>query len=132
MSHRNFVVAVLLYAALGAVGNPAHAAVSETPTPSTPPSVSPKPPAKPPTGKPRIEPHASRGQLLYENHCTVCHTSVAHIRSDRRAKSVKDIETWVMRWAGVRRLDWSADDVSDVVQYLDETYYHFTPNGSKP
>jgi len=131
MSRRSIVVVVLLATALGIAGIDGQAAVSETPTAAEPPAISPKPSAKPPAAKTRIEPHASRGQLLYENHCTVCHTSVAHIRSDRRAKNVKDIETWVMRWAGERGLDWSAGDVSDVVQYLDATFYHFTPSGTE-
>ena len=34
---------------------------------------------------------ADRGRLLYENHCTTCHTSVAHIRAGRKAPSLDEI-----------------------------------------
>ena len=87
-------------------------------------------PDKPGNAK-RIEPRFSRGQLLYENHCTECHTSVAHIRADRRVRTMKDLEAWVMRWAGQRKLQWSADDVAEVVDYLNGRYYQLTPNESE-
>lgn len=68
---------------------------------------------------------AQRGQLLYENHCTVCHTSVAHVREQRVAHSLGDIRKQVLRWSGQLNLEWRAEEVADVVEYLNTNYYHF-------
>jgi len=67
----------------------------------------------------------SRGQLLYENHCIACHESVAHIRHDRRAKSYKALQDWVVRWSNQQQLGWGAGDIADVVDYLNRHYYKF-------
>ena len=67
----------------------------------------------------------SRGQLLYENHCIACHESVAHIRHDRRAKSYRALQDWVVRWSNQQQLGWSPGDIADVVNYLNRHYYKF-------
>jgi len=72
-------------------------------------------PASPVTG--------SRGQLLYENHCQECHTSVVHVRQDHRVRSREGLAHWVSHWAGELKLNWNADDINDVVDYLSERYY---------
>ena len=41
---------------------------------------------------------AERGRLLYETHCKVCHTSVVHIREERKATTREEIQTWIRRW----------------------------------
>jgi cytochrome c5 len=66
-----------------------------------------------------------RGELLYQNHCTACHTSVAHVRSNRRANSVTAVEAWVIRWSGELKLGWTEDEVTDVTQHLVQRYYKF-------
>ncbi len=86
--------------------------------PTEPSEAQPKPesnPAAPPTG--------SRGEQLYENNCQVCHTSVVHVREKRRARTLKDLEYWVKRWSGELKLQWSADEINDVVDYLNQRYY---------
>lgn len=66
---------------------------------------------------------AERGKLLYENHCKVCHTSVVHVREDRKATSREEIRTWVQRWNKELGLQWGSVDVDDVIEYLNERYY---------
>ena len=73
--------------------------------------------------KPTLPVTGSRGQLLYENHCQACHTSVVHVRESRRARSLEDLEYWVTRWAGELKLHWRADEINDVVDYLNRRYY---------
>lgn len=80
---------------------------------------------KPPTAAPDITP--GRGQMLYENHCIACHESTVHIRRDRRANSLKALEGWVIRWSNQQQLNWSAEDISDVVNYLNNRDYKFPP-----
>jgi len=71
------------------------------------------------------EPAPSRGQLLYENHCTSCHDSVVHVRANRRAKSSADVAYWVQRWSFDTGLGWKADEIDAVTQYLMRRYYKF-------
>jgi len=66
---------------------------------------------------------AERGQLLYENHCTVCHASIVHIREDRKASTREDIRSWIERWKTELGLQWTSGEVDDVLEYLDNRYY---------
>lgn len=97
---------------------------SETSNPPPVPAES-VPQEKPPAAAPNITP--ARGQMLYDNHCIACHESTAHIRRDRRANSLKALEGWVIRWSNQQQLNWSAEDISDVVDYLNNHYYKFPP-----
>lgn len=110
------LVTVPLFAALPA------APAEQRPTPEV--RLPAQRPAAPP--KPSAE-TVSRGQLLHENHCTTCHESVVHIRSDRRAKSLKALEGWVAHWASEQKLGWGPEEIGDVVEYLNRRYYKFPP-----
>ncbi len=82
--------------------------------------------------KPAMPATGSRGQLLYENHCQGCHTSVVHVRETHRVRSLKDLQHWVTHWSGELKLQWSADEISDVVDYLNERYYKIEMPSKKP
>jgi cytochrome c5 len=71
------------------------------------------------------DPPMARDQMLYENHCTTCHSSQAYIRQQRKARSLVDIRHWVQRWATQLELNWSATEVELVSQYLNRNFYHF-------
>jgi len=75
--------------------------------------------------KKHIEPSFSRGQLLYENHCTTCHASQVHIRSNRKAHSIKDVRHWVIHWNRELQLKWNNQDVNEVSRYISEKFYKF-------
>lgn len=66
-----------------------------------------------------------RGMNLYGNHCTKCHDSRAHIRDDRKAKSVQEIRAFIQRWVNVEQLDWADSEIEDVLQYLNTKYYKY-------
>ena len=70
---------------------------------------------------------AARGEGLYQNHCTGCHTSQAHIRTVRKADSPQALYDWIQRWQSNQSLSWSNADINDVAAYLDERYYKFKP-----
>lgn len=94
-------------------------------------------PAAPlPTEKPKdLQPSpavvGSRGRMLYENHCTRCHTSVVHVREKRRANSLQALESWVRRWSTEEKLDWSSQDLIEVVDYLNHRYYKLPASNTK-
>ncbi|OGI59031.1 MAG: hypothetical protein A2V58_01760 [Candidatus Muproteobacteria bacterium RBG_19FT_COMBO_61_10] len=67
-----------------------------------------------------------RGRLLYENHCTTCHSSTAHVRSEHKAHTLEDIEAQVRRWSKELGLTWSDAEVAAVRHYLSVRYYGYS------
>jgi len=74
---------------------------------------------------------AERGRLLYENHCTVCHTSVVHVREDRKAATPAELLHQITRWSTHLELSWHDGEREDVATYLNQRYYHF-PSATQP
>ena len=74
----------------------------------------------------------SRGQLLYEDHCQACHTSVVHVRESHKVRTLKDLEYWVTHWSDELKLPWGADEVRDVVDYLNVRYYKIEGSPTQP
>jgi len=68
---------------------------------------------------------ASRGQLLYGNHCVECHTTQVHWRDQRLARDWGTLKVQVRRFQGIAGLNWSDDDVDAVARYLNDTIYRF-------
>ena len=66
-----------------------------------------------------------RGAFLYENHCTSCHQSTVHIREKRKARSLDEIRGFIKRWADVLELGWREEDMDQVLEYLNASYYHY-------
>lgn len=67
----------------------------------------------------------SRGHLLYENHCQVCHTSNVHQRKNHRANTPADIRRRITTTCSASELKWKAGEIDDVVDYVTDTYYKF-------
>ena len=67
----------------------------------------------------------SRGQALYENHCQSCHTDWAHTRSERKVTSMGDLHRRVAAWSIHAGLAWSDEDIGDVTDYLEQSFYRF-------
>ncbi len=72
---------------------------------------------------PPVTIQATRGQLLYENHCQGCHESVVHIRERRLAKSLPDLRAQVARWAAYQNLHWAPEEIEEVVRHLNARHY---------
>lgn len=74
------------------------------------------------------------GKTLHEADCTACHSgmtggdgAVLYTRPDRRVQSYPALEAQVKRCESNLELKWFDEDVADVVQYLNQTYYKFDP-----
>ena len=67
----------------------------------------------------------SRGELLYATHCIACHTTEVHWRDRRLATDFASLVAQVGRWQKNTGLDWSSEEVYDVVRYLNSTIYRF-------
>lgn len=66
-----------------------------------------------------------RGRALYENQCESCHEGWAHSRSNRKAKSLAELRSRTAGWSEHSGLDWSSEEIDDVVEYLNDQFYHF-------
>ena len=67
-----------------------------------------------------------RGKALYENHCTACHDTSVHTRNTRQVQARGDLQLYVSTWSYHAQLDWSREEINDVTDYLDRSYYRFT------
>lgn len=74
----------------------------------------------------------SRGKLLYENHCTTCHDSTVSIRARHKARSLTDVRYWISRWNQHLNLEWSESEIHDVIDYLNQNFYHFPSENTAP
>jgi mono/diheme cytochrome c family protein len=72
-------------------------------------------------------PGASRGELLYRNHCIACHSTSVHWRDRRLVTDFGTLIAQVGRWERNAGLGWTSEEILDVVQYLNATIYRF-PN----
>lgn len=111
---------LLCFCVFCATASVAMAAVDK---PTPPPIVENTPPPKNPEAKLPADSKKSRGQLLYENHCTRCHESVVHIREQRKAASLNELYKWTIKWSAAEKLTWTGDETRDVVDYLNREYY---------
>jgi hypothetical protein len=67
-----------------------------------------------------------RGRALYENHCEHCHEGWAHTRDRRSVTSLEGLRARVASWSVHADLDWTAEDIRDVTDYLNRRFYHLT------
>ena len=72
-----------------------------------------------------------RGRMLHENHCRMCHDSIAYKRGDRIAKDIAQVKAQVTRWQTNTGLSWSAEDIDSVTAYVAKTYYNYSLEGDK-
>jgi hypothetical protein len=68
---------------------------------------------------------AERGRLLYETHCTGCHYERVHKRERDRAqvKTLAQLRVEVARRAADTRRPFSLEDLDDIAEYLNRSYY---------
>lgn len=68
---------------------------------------------------------ATRGAMLYENHCGACHSEQMHWRDKRSARDWATLREQVRRWQGEARLGWTEQDIDAVARHLNETIYRY-------
>ena len=64
-----------------------------------------------------------RGHMLHENHCRMCHDSIAYKRGDKIANTYAEIKAQVTRWQTNTGLHWSEADIDSVTAFVAKTYY---------
>ena len=66
---------------------------------------------------------AERGRALYETHCGGCHYERVHERLKSDIKSLDDLREAVARWAPQTKRDFTPDELSDIIEYLNVSHY---------
>ena len=65
------------------------------------------------------------GKTLVADNCTKCHNESVYKRPDHRVTTLDGLNQQVGRCEQSLGLKWFDDDISDVADYLNQTYYHF-------
>ncbi|MEN8176536.1 MAG: cytochrome c [Pseudomonadota bacterium] len=68
---------------------------------------------------------ADDAEALVERDCTSCHGAEVYTRSNRMVGSMQDLRTQIQRCHRAAGKNWSAQDVDQVVKYLNDRYYRF-------
>jgi mono/diheme cytochrome c family protein len=76
----------------------------------------------------------AQGEKLHNANCLSCHGPMAggepnaiYTRTDRRVSSAAGLRQQVQRCEQTLGLRWFDEDVDNVVGYLNERFYHFSP-----
>lgn len=75
-------------------------------------------------------PDLERGRLLYENHCSECHTPKVHGRVPSRVIDAEALRFIVRVWSEERNLRWGEQEIEDVAHYLEQVHYRQLAPGS--
>jgi hypothetical protein len=66
-----------------------------------------------------------RGEELHNERCMRCHDNEVYTRSDRRIKSLDKLAAQVRFCKNQTGAIWFDDEVDDVIQYLNQSFYKF-------
>lgn len=66
-----------------------------------------------------------RGAALHATHCAACHGDEVYTRENRRIRSLDGLIRQVQACNRNIGAGLSPDEVRDVIDYLNERYYHF-------
>ena len=70
----------------------------------------------------------SRGRLLYETHCIVCHREGLHGRMNSRVATYEDLRYEVERWTKQSGRSFTPAERADLIEFLDATHYRLDLN----
>ena len=68
---------------------------------------------------------SENGGTLIQEDCVRCHDSSVYTRENRRVQSLPKLGTQVRFCKDNLQITWFDDEVDDVVNFLNKTYYHF-------
>jgi mono/diheme cytochrome c family protein len=65
------------------------------------------------------------GALLYQTYCIACHDAQVHWRARKLARDWASLAAQVRRWQANAGMQWSDEEIDEVVRYLNATIYRF-------
>ena len=72
-------------------------------------------------------PNIDRGRMLYEQQCVQCHTPNIHSRPNKLPLTRSELFGIIDEMRRISNLGWTPDEIDDVMEYLNQTRYHFAP-----
>ncbi len=67
----------------------------------------------------------SQGEQLHQQECTFCHDSQVYTRPNRRVSSLEGLSNQMHRCINANDVEWTEQQQQQVIEYLNQTYYHF-------
>lgn len=75
---------------------------------------------------------ANNGKILYEKaQCAQCHSNDIYTHEDRKIKNYKKLKKQVAWCAHQHDAVWFEEEVMDVVEYLNKSFYHYDTSKDK-
>lgn len=74
---------------------------------------------------PAVVADAARGKTLHDKHCMKCHDTGVYSRDNRFIKNSEALAKQVQRCQLSAGAQWFDEDVNDVIEYLNTTFYKF-------
>ena len=68
---------------------------------------------------------AVQGKILQDQSCTGCHDTSVYSRPNKRIKTFAALQGQVTRCKKPAGAEWSNQETMDVVEYLNNDFYHF-------
>lgn len=68
---------------------------------------------------------AEAGKILHDTHCTKCHGTEVYTRKNRVVKNPEGLKKQVSRCQLSVGANWFDEDVDNVVDYLNSSFYKF-------
>jgi len=65
------------------------------------------------------------GKQLHNQACQACHGTEVYTRADRRIQSLDALRAQVQRCTKAAGVDWSSEQIGNVVSYLNQEFYGF-------
>jgi len=65
------------------------------------------------------------GKELHDANCTSCHKSDIYKREDRSVTSMDKLKSQIQRCRHTLDMSWSDEQITSVVDYLNQEYYQF-------
>lgn len=72
-----------------------------------------------------VQADSGEGKILHDQSCTACHDTSVYSRPDKRIKTLAELQGQVSRCTKPAGAEWSQQEVSNVVNYLNTDFYHF-------
>lgn len=74
---------------------------------------------------PAVAADIENGDDLHFENCTGCHDETVYTRENRNVQSMERLGLQVRFCKDSLELSWFDEDVDDVVEFLNQNYYHF-------
>jgi cytochrome c553 len=67
----------------------------------------------------------TKGQVLHNQYCVACHSDSVYKRDDRRVTNLQSLQQQVSTCSHAQVKELTSEQLTDIVDYLNATYYKF-------